>query len=308
MKWYAARRVSTFTTIPFGGNPAWVVLGVEANESENKLRQLASELNPVSDTVFVFRKSGDAEIGLRFFSKSEEINFSGHGTIAAFYGIEKEDYVTFKEPITLIRQKTRSGTQHIELRVKNGTIERVTVSLPVPQFISLSLDAKQVARLLNIPPAATLESNFPIGVIALSGCTDVIVPIHSCDVLFSMEPNFQLVKNFCDRYHMTGVVAYCYDKKSGHRIANMRHFAPSVGINEDPVSGLASASLGCYMLQHGIIPVQEMTRLVVDQGKVMKREGRVYTHVHTHKHQIMKVSFGGQGVVTFEGRTMMPAG
>lgn len=306
MRWYTAKRVSTFTSKPYGGNPAWAVLGVDRAEKENKLVQLASELNPVSDTVFVSQETGDADIGLRFFSKSEEINCSGHGTIAAFYALETEDYLKLTEPITLIRQKTKSGTQHIELRVKDNKIERVTVSLPVPQFISLPLDVKQICRLLNIPPAATLDTNFPIGVIALSGCTDILVPIQSCDVLFNLEPNFQLMKTFCDRYHMTGIVAYCYENENKEKVAYMRHFAPSVGIKEDPVSGLASASLGCYMLQHHIIPVKEVTRIVVDQGQVMKRDGRVYVHVHTHKHQIMKVTFGGQGVVTFEGRTMMP--
>ncbi len=49
-----------------------------------------------------------------------------------------------------------------------------------------------------------------------------------------------------------------------------------------------------------------MTRMLVEQGCFMKRPGLVYIHVYTHKHQILKVSFGGHGVITFEGQVLLP--
>jgi PhzF family phenazine biosynthesis protein len=114
------------------------------------------------------------------------------------------------------------------------------------------------------------------------------------------------MKNYCDRFHITGLVAFCTATMEKEYNAHMRHFAPSVGINEDPVSGLASASLGCYLTHNQMVDVQEMTRILIEQGYAMNRPGCVYVHVHTHKNQIMKVTFGGQGVITFEGRTALP--
>ncbi|HEC77553.1 MAG TPA: PhzF family phenazine biosynthesis protein [candidate division WOR-3 bacterium] len=306
MKWLTTRRISTFTDKPYAGNPAWVVTGADKTESEKKLIKLASELNPLSDTVFVFPEKEGVDVSLRFFSQLEEISFSGHGTIAAYLGVEGESFFKLTEPITLVRQKTKAGVQHIELRVKEKKIQRVTVSLPQPQFISVPLDIKQIARSLSIPPVNIIDSKFPLGVVALSGSTDIIVPVDNCDTLLNITPNFPLMKSYCDRFHMTGVVVYCFETMEKDNTAHMRHFAPAVGINEDPVSGAASAGLGCYFIQNRIVPIEETTRIIIEQGYAMQRPGKVYVHVHTLKNQIMKVTFGGQGIVTFEGRTMLP--
>ncbi|GAJ05856.1 unnamed protein product, partial [marine sediment metagenome] len=90
MCWLNARRISTFTNDPYAGNPAWVVISIDEPQDEKRLQILASELNPVSDTVFVFPGTESSDIHLRFFSQSEEINFSGHGTIAAYHALEPE--------------------------------------------------------------------------------------------------------------------------------------------------------------------------------------------------------------------------
>lgn len=306
MQWLKTKRVDTFAKKPYCGNPAWVVIGADRDESEARLIKLASELNPISDTVFVYTEEDGAGLALRFFSHSEEINFSGHGTIAAYLAMENEGLLKFTEPITLIRQKTRTGMQHIELRVRDRKIERVTVSLSVPQFLSTPLDIKQIARFLGIPPVDIVDTKYPLGVVSLSGCTEIIVPVADCPAITAVTPNFQLMKNYCDRFHFTGLVTFCMATIEKEYNAHMRHFAPSVGINEDPVSGLASASLGCYFVHNQIVDIEEMTRIVIEQGYSMNRPGCVYVHVHTHKNQIMKVTFGGQGMVTFEGRTVLP--
>jgi trans-2,3-dihydro-3-hydroxyanthranilate isomerase len=306
MHWLTTKMISTFTNKPYRGNPAWVVIGADASEDKRKLVRLTSELNPVSDTVFVFPEKEKADIRLRFFSQSEEINFSGHGTIATYFAIETEGFIKLVEPITLIRQQTNAGIQHLELRVKNKKIERVTVSLPEPQFVSTRIDIKQISRFLNIPPVDIFDSKYPVGVVAVSGCTGIIVPVETRDTLLSITPNFQLMKNYCDRLQITGVVVWCLDTIEKENTAHMRHFAPSVGINEDPVSGAASASLGSYLIKNGVMPMQEMTRIVIEQGYSINRPGIVYVHVHTYKNKIMKATFGGQGVVSFEGRVLLP--
>jgi trans-2,3-dihydro-3-hydroxyanthranilate isomerase len=306
MQWLTTTRVDTFAKKPYCGNPAWVVIGADKNEDEVRLMKLARELNPISDTVYVFSEEKEQELYLRFFSRSEEINFSGHGTVAAYFAAEREHLLKFTEPITLVRQKTRTGMQHIELRVRDQKIERVTVSLSVPQFLSTPLDVKQIARFLGIPPVDILDRKYPLGVVSLSGSTDIIVPVTDCSAIASVQPNFPLMKSYCDRLRMTGVVTFCMSTIEKQYNAHMRHFAPSVGINEDPVSGLASASLGCYLVHNQFVDIEEMTRILIEQGYAMNKPGCVYVHVHTLKNQIMKVTFGGQGVITFEGKTVLP--
>jgi len=306
VSWLKTKRISTFSKKPYAGNPTWVVIGADISEDERRLARLASELNPISGAVFVFPGGENADVYLRFFSQSEEINFSGHCTIAAYVGIEGESLIELAEPTTIIRQKTKTAMQHLELRVKDKKIERVTVSLPVPQFISTPIDVKQIARLFSIAPVRIVNTKHPVDVVALSGCTDIIVPVESRDILLNIAPNFHLMKNYCDRSRITGIVLYCLDAINDKNTAHMRHFAPSVGINEEPVSGGAGASLGCYLVQNRLVPIEKMNRLVIEQGYAMKHPGVVYVHVYRERNQINKVTFGGQGVVTFEGRVLLP--
>ena len=86
------RMVSTFTRNPYAGNPTWVVAGADLREEQQILTKLATKLNPISDTVFVFPGGNDTDITLRFFTHSQEREFSGHGTIAAYFGIENSEF------------------------------------------------------------------------------------------------------------------------------------------------------------------------------------------------------------------------
>lgn len=305
MKWLKTKRVSTFTRKPYEGNPSWVVIGADRNEDPAALARLARELNSLTGTVFLFPSENDADLYLRFFSSSGEMSFSSECTLAAYLGLEDEELITFTEPTTLVRQKTKTGIQHLELRVKDKKVNRVTASLPVPQFISTPVDMKRIAHLLGVAPIDILGSNYSVGVVALSGCTDIIVPLSSCDLLIDATPDFHQMKTYCETYQLTGIVAFCLETKDPTNTAHMRYFAPAIGINEDPVAGAACAALGSYMLQNRIVPRGEvLTRIIVEHGHAMRRPGTAYVHVHTHKNNILKVTVGGQGVVTFTGTVL----
>ena len=305
MEWFKIRRVSTFTLTPYAGNPAWVIVCPEGKIEEERMLRLTQELNPISDTTFIFPGDQGADLYLRFFSKAEEINFSGHGTIAAYFGIAGDNLIKLNEPITLVRQHTKSGVQHLELRVKENRVERVTVSIPVPQFLSMAIDIKSLSRILGISPIDIQGTNYPMATVS-SGITDLIVPVKTLEQLMDIQPNFQLMANYCNRLLVSGIVVYSMKTFDENNTVHMRHFAPTVGIKEDPVSGASSASLGCYLLKNRIIPQQEMSRILVEQGHSMNMPGIVYVHINIIKNQILKVSFGGQGIVTFEGRIMCP--
>jgi PhzF family phenazine biosynthesis protein len=233
------------------------------------------------------------------------MNFSSECTIAAYLGLEGEDVLTLTEPTTVIRQKTKTGVQHLELRVKDKRINRVTASLPEPQFITTPLDVKRVSKLLGLSPADILGSGRAIGVVALSGCTDIIVPLKSCDTLVDAMPDFQQMKIYCETYQLTGIVIFCQDTKNPKSTAHMRYFAPAAGINEDPVAGAACMSLGSYIVQNRfVVREQNLNRVIIEHGHTIKRPGIAYVHVHTHKNRIVKVTVGGQGVVTFTGSVL----
>lgn len=305
MAWLNTKRLSTFTRAPYAGNPAWVIIGADAFSTDQQLLKLARELNPLSDTTFIFPGGKDVDILLRFFSPASEIRFSGHGTIAAYFALEGSPMLKFTEPITMIRQQTKTGMQNVEIRIKDGVIERVTVSMPPPRFVDMPVEIKAVATFLGIPPVEIIETNFPVRVLD-AGHASLVVPVRTLGQLLDLQPNYQLMKNYCTRFNLVSILAFSTETREPESNAHMRHFAPMIGINEDPVSGGAATSLGYYLVQNNIVPGEEVTRIVVEQGYSLQRPGLIYVHIHTYNKDVIRVTFGGHAVVTFEGRVLIP--
>ncbi|MGQ9664368.1 MAG: PhzF family phenazine biosynthesis protein [bacterium] len=305
MDWIKAKRLCSFTDVPYTGNPAWVIIGMKSYADERTMVKLARELNPVSDTTFVFLGDEEADINLRFFSGSEEIKFSGHGAVAAYYAIEDEKMISISEPTTVLKQKTKSGIQAVELRVTNKKIHRVTISLPPPTTLSVNLEIKNIARFLGISPVDITDTRLPLSVVQ-SGHPEIIIPVKTLPQLLDITPNFALMKTYCERMKITGVVVFATETNSPKANVHLRHFAPAVGINEDPASGGAAVALGYYLVKNGVIPVEETTRIVVEQGYSLQMPGLVYVHIYTYNREILRVTFGGQAVSTFEGRIRLP--
>ncbi len=305
MDWIKAKRLCSFTDVPYTGNPAWVIIGMKPYADEKVMMKLARELNPVSDTTFVFPGDEESDMQLRFFSGSEEIKFSGHGAVAAYYAIEDENLISITEPTTLLKQKTKSGIQAVELRVTDKRIHRVTISLPPPSVLSANLEIKSVARFLGISPADISDTDLPLSIVQ-SGHPEIIVPVRSLPQLLDITPNFVLMKSYCERMKITGIVVFTSETNNPEANVHIRHFAPAVGINEDPTSGGAAVAVGYYLVKNNIIPAEETTRIVVEQGYSLQMPGLVYVHVYTYKKDILRVAFGGQAVLTFEGRIRLP--
>jgi PhzF family phenazine biosynthesis protein len=80
--------VDSFTSRPFTGNPAGVVI-LDQEAPETWMRNVAGEMN-LSETAFVV-KQGKGEYGLRWFTPTTEVNMCGHATLAAAYVLWEEE-------------------------------------------------------------------------------------------------------------------------------------------------------------------------------------------------------------------------
>ncbi|MEO0226389.1 MAG: PhzF family phenazine biosynthesis protein [candidate division WOR-3 bacterium] len=304
-RWLKAKRLSAFSGEPYAGNPAWVILGAEELTDE-QMQILAAELNPLSDTAFLqITPSQDADLVLKFFSQGGEIGFSGHATVATYFALSGEDIFPLKEPITAIRQKTKSGIQYIELRVAENKVHRVTISVGGPKFVTNEFNIVAIGRMLGIPPKEITDTNLPLDTVS-TGFYSVIVPVKNLSQLLDLKPDFALIEKFCNRIGAAGIQVFTLETFEKESDAHVRHFAPAVGIPEDPVSGGACASLGCYLVRYRLIPVDHFNRIIIEQGQNQKKMGKVYVHVQLYKDQIAVVKVGGQAVVTFEGMISIP--
>jgi len=297
--------LSVFTSTPYGGNPAWVIVGAEGLSDED-LKKLALDLNPISDTAFVLPETTqEAEIFLRFFTGAGEVNFSGHASIATYFALSGEEIIALKEPETTIRQRTKAGIQIVELRVKDNKITRATMTLSKPNYLDIEINPVQLARILGISQHELGATNLPLDVIS-TGFYDLIVPIKSLETVKNLNPDFTFMNNFCIRLGIQGIIVFCLETFEPGDTAFMRHFAPALGVNEDPISGAAAGSLGCYLIKRGLVEPSNFSRIVVEQGYLLNRQGKVYVHVESTRDQIYRVKVGGNAVLTFTGYILTP--
>ncbi len=287
--------------MPYGGNSVWVILGAEGL-SEAELKRLASTLDHNTEVVFVLPEtSNEADVNLRFFASSNEISFSSQGSVAAYYALSEENILLLKEPETEIRQRTKTGVQLVKLRTKQNRVTRVTMALSKPNFLPLDLNPVHVARLFGLTANELTSSGLPLDVVS-TNFSDLIVPLKCLNDIRNLHPNFQLMDNFCTRVGIHGVTVFCREVFHVKDHAFMRHFAPTLGINEEPLSGGAAGNLGCYFIRNSLIePKDNFVRLVIEQGDLVNKSGRIYVHIEMTLDQILRVKVGGNAVMTFTG-------
>ena len=305
-KWLKAKKISAFTSIAYGGNPAWVVIGAEGLSDED-MKRLANDLNPLSDTAFILPEAtSEADLYLRFFTGSGEINFSGHAAIATYFALGGENILRLEEPEKIIRQRTKAGIQSVELRIKGDKITRATISLSKPNYLDAEINPVQVSRILRVTPNDITSTGLPMDIIS-TGFYDLIVPVKAMNDMKNISPDFPLMDSFCTRVGIQGFVVFCTETFEPGDTAFMRHFAPAVGVNEDPISGAAAGSLGCYLIRKKMIEPANFSRIIIEQGYLQNRPGKVYVHIECTLDQILRVKVGGNAVLTFTGYMLTPS-
>ena len=84
--------VDAFTSQPFGGNPAGVVILDSDSFPEDELMlKIAAELR-YSETAFV-RCDGEKDFTIRYFTPKAEVELCGHATIASFFLLHKKGQI-----------------------------------------------------------------------------------------------------------------------------------------------------------------------------------------------------------------------
>jgi trans-2,3-dihydro-3-hydroxyanthranilate isomerase len=304
-KWVKAKRMSAFTSIPYGGNPAWVIIGAESL-TDDEMRRLANDLNPLSDTAFVLPETTkEADIQLRFFTGAGELNFSGHASIATYFALSGENDIKLEEPEVVLRQRTKAGIQSVELRIKGDKVTRATMTLTKPNYLDVEVTPVHIARFLGLTANDLTSTNLPFEVIS-TGFSDLIVPVKSLNEMRFINPDFSFMDSVCTRLGIHGVIVFCLETFDVGDTAFMRHFAPTVGVQEDPISGAAAGSLGCYLIRNKLIDPTNFSRIVIEQGYLQNRQGKVYVHIDMTRDQILRVKVGGNTVLTFTGYILTP--
>ena len=290
-------QVDVFTDIPYGGNPAAVILAPESLK-EDQMEKIAKEMN-VRETVFVL-KSKVANHRFRYMTPLGEIDFSGHTTIAAFHALIHEGLVEIYRDETMVSFETKAGLLQADI-VKNETtrLHEVQITHQKPQFLD-TYDPADFSEALGITlgdidrlvPMQTVTTGIPI----------LVVPISTLKALRKVDCNWNELIRLQKGSDFGSICVFTKQTQEETSDAQVRHFAPSFGVNEDAVSGAAAACVASYMIRYGIMDVSvPVTSIVVEQGYTVGRPGKAYVEVRGDKENIDLVKVSGTGVVVMKG-------
>lgn len=289
--------VDAFTEVPYGGNPAGVVLGAD-NLSDEDILKIARELN-VRETVFV-SGSYKADYRFRYMSPTGEVNFSGHATVAAFHALVEEGFAEISQDVTMFSLETRTQVLQVEIVRNDATgLHEVQITHKKPEFLD-TYDSVEYADALGIG-LVDIMSLYPIQTVS-TGLPILMVPVISLDALERVKPDWKKLKELSENADYVAIQVFTKDAIEVTSDAHARHFAPGLGVQEDPVTGAAAGGQGSYMVHYGwISSVNPVSSIVIEQGYSMDRPGKVIVEVQGTQNDIQQVKVSGTAVTVMKG-------
>jgi PhzF family phenazine biosynthesis protein len=232
--------VDAFTTEPFRGNPAGVVL-LEKPRDEEWMQAFAAEMKH-AETAFLVPEEGGFH--LRWFTPVREVDLCGHATLASAHALWETGTL---EPGHEARFRTRSGT--LTARQTRDGIEMdfpAQPPQPVDDCESPVAGVDLVGQVVNKAlSGAVCEAIFKgLGArgryVGWNG-SDYLVELDSEAAVRGLTPDFGALAPIGSR----GIIATAASEDPAFDFVS-RFFAPSFGVDEDPVTGSAHCALGPY--------------------------------------------------------------
>lgn len=296
------KQVDAFTDTPLMGNPAGVVLNAQGL-SDQQMQAIAREM-AVSETAFILpsNKPG-ADLRIRWFSSETEVPLCGHATIASFHVMAEEGANGMAETGTYeFRVETLSGVLPVRVE-KTMSHAEIFFGIPVPEFLRAGQFKLDLMRILNI----TLEEFDPRLPLVM---TDYLfVPVRRLHTIFAVKPNFFALSQLLANRNLSGVCVFTTETVERKSSVHSRFFAPTIGINEDPVTGSANGPLGVYLFDQGMLDdklIGDMITIVGEQGDVIERKGRVTIQLNVINKVVRSVMVGGRAITTLDGEMIIP--
>jgi len=293
---YTLYQVDAFTKELFRGNPAGVVSDA-TGLSDTQMQKIARELNN-SETAFIFPTQNNEkyDVEIRYFTPTVEVPICGHATIAAHYVRAHENEFSSVQTI----QKTKAGILPVDI-VQNKDDYEITMTQGKIEFGDF-IEGKSRLTLLSAlnMKSSELDERCPIHIVS-TGHAKVIIGIKSRKKLNSLNPDMGLLKELSKSINCKGYFVFTFDSDSKEILAHGRMFAPAIGINEDPVTGMANGPLGAYIIFHKLVDFRgNEFCFKARQGEAIGRSGVVSVSVETQDGKPKVVKVGGSAVIVFK--------
>jgi PhzF family phenazine biosynthesis protein len=276
--------------------------------SDTEMQMIAREKN-LSETAFVLPATlKAADLQIRWFTPANEVPLCGHATIASFHALAEEGmHGMGPQGQHYFRLQTKSGILSVRVE-KNFQGITVEFELPLPNLkVRKSLDRALTCALgLKMKD---LDRRFPI-----VSESYVYVPVKKLSSIRNLKPEMSSVLNISKKAKVLGISVFTLETEDKASSVHSRFFAPSVGINEDPVTGSANGPLGAYLFKEVMpkniqVPNRQLSdgriEFVGEQGTEMGRPGLVKTRLLISGAAIRSLSIAGDAVTVLNSTIIL---
>jgi PhzF family phenazine biosynthesis protein len=274
--------VDVFSDQPMRGNPLAVVLDAAGLETED-MQRIAGWTNLSETTFFLPPTNPAASYRLRIFTPRSELPFAGHPTLGSAFAFLEAGKVAPKGG-ALVQE---CGVGLVNIRVDGPKIAFELPTAKITPFAGADVDELEALlgrKILRALTPATVNVG-PVWIVAqLPSAQDVI----------ALAPDMARLQKLEQKLRATGLTVFG-KHAAGDAAIEVRSFAPSAGITEDPVCGSGNGSVAAF--QWAANPAPGGLRYTAAQGRCVGRDGRVEVVIDPAG----KISLGGACVTSVDG-------
>jgi len=274
------QQVDVFTSVPFKGNPVAVVFGADSLTAA-QMQSIANWTN-LSETTFVCAPTHeDADYRLRIFTPRSELPFAGHPTLGSAWAFMRRGLQP-KTPGVLVQECARGL---VALRKVGNSL---FFALPEPNLAEVDAGTlSSVKQALGVASDAVLVSKvIDVGAVWLT------IQLDSAQSVIELNPDMPALAATTSA--ITGVTVFGLYPEGEQSAVEVRSFAPTLGVPEDPVCGSGNGSVAALIRQHRILDVSAYK---ASQGRRVGRDGLVEVEFSPDG----QIWLGGRAVTCIEG-------
>lgn len=321
MRELTLKQIDVFSTTPFCGNPA-LVCSDAGGLSVEEMKRVAAEMNILESTFVSPPESIDSEYRVRFFTPSEEYDFSGHAMIATCFCLVEDGLVSLIDGVTRVSIETNAGVMPVDFLFeadedkyrrpeqdsvplssggRAGVLRRIMINRTIHEFDPVDTSHAEIASILGISEHDIVRSGLPVEIV-FNGVRQLIVPVDGAGAVATMSPDLIKLRLLNQRLGVKTTDVFSLDPLHEGCACYSRHFSPAMGMWEDLGSGAGASSIAAYMLRHGVVSARAM---VMEQGPEEDKLSRVHVDAKEGDAGGIDVKVGGLAVTSMTRRAVI---
>ena len=291
-----------FSEQPFGGSQAAIIADARAITAEQRPK-IARELG-MPATAFVDAIDGDT-ISVQFLSTVMELPMCGHGTVCLFTHLVEAGLISLRQnELKVCELHLPNAAASVSLIRQEDDRTRVMLEVDPAQFETAPEGRASLAKILGIESSAFATDLIPET--ARGDFIHLVVPLTGLEAMRRLKPDFSAIVDYCHRYNLETIVAFCFETEDPGCNLHVRDFCPAVGVSESAAAGTTNAALACYLLRHGAVTeIDSTVSVTAEQGVELGRPSRIQSSIRLSEGEIQLLQVGGVATRVLEGQILI---